>query len=226
MAKTKGKTSLNPEGVIFDLDGTLLDTLEDLASAVNRVLARKGFPTHDLDTFRFFVGEGVVVLITRSLPEDKRDNETIRMCLEAFRDDYGRNWNVKTKPYDGAAEMLDALTDRGLKMAILSNKPDDFTKCCVSELLSNWSFGVVFGQRDGIPPKPDPAAALEVAELLEIAPADFVYLGDSAVDMKTAAAANMFPVGALWGFRPAQELQDGGARVLIGHPMEILGLLG
>jgi len=218
--------SLHPKALIFDLDGTLLNTLEDLADAVNRVLSRKGFPTHDLDTFRFFVGEGVVVLITRSLPEDKRDDESIRTCLEAFRDDYGHNWNVKTKPYDGVAEMLDALTDRGLKMAILSNKPDDFTKRCVSELLSSWSFGVVFGQRDGIPPKPDPAGALEVAELLDLAPADFIYLGDSAVDMKTAAAACMFPVGALWGFRPIQELQEGGARVLIEHPMEILDLMG
>ena len=214
------------KAILFDLDGTLLDTLEDIGNAANRVLAENGFPTHDLDVYRYFIGEGAAWLITRSLPEENRDKETILTCLNAFREDYGQNWNIKTKPYPGVAEMMNALTSRGLKMAILSNKPDDFTKQCAQTLLATWTFDVVLGARDGVPRKPDPLSALEVAAHLKVAPSDFLYLGDSAVDMKTATAAGMFPVGALWGFRSADELQEGGARKLIGHPFEILDCLG
>ena len=220
------KKSMPYKAVLFDLDGTLLDTLEDLGNVVNRVLAKRGFPSHGLDAYRYFIGYGTAMLITRALPEENRNNDTIRTCLEAFREDYRRNWNVKTRVYDGVAEMLNALAPRGLRMAILSNKADDFTKLSVTGLLSNWTFDVVLGQRDGVPPKPDPAGAFEVAQRLNIAPANFLYLGDSAVDMKTAIAAGMFPVGVLWGFRPAQELREGGAQVLIERPLEILSLLG
>src|SRR5574337_1285110 len=101
------------KAILFDLDGTLLDTLEDLGNAANRVLARNGFPIHDVDTYRYLVGEGAVMLINRALPEDKRNDDTTRVCVQAFRDEYGRNWNVKTRPYDGVAEMLDALAMHG-----------------------------------------------------------------------------------------------------------------
>lgn len=213
------------KAILFDVDGTLLNTLEDLCDAVNRVLAGKGFPTHKLDAYRYFVGDGAAMLITRALPEEKRNDDTIRSCLEVFREDYGRNWNVKTKPYDGVTEMLDALIARGLKIAALSNKPHEFTKRCVNHLLPNWTFDVVLGHRDAVPLKPDPAGALEVAKRLNMLPADFLYLGDSAVDMKTAIAAGMFPVGVLWGFRPVEELQENGAQALIERPLEILNLL-
>jgi phosphoglycolate phosphatase len=214
------------KGVIFDLDGTLLDTLEDLGDAVNRVLAAKGFPTHNLDTYRSFVGNGAAMLITRALPEDKRNPETIRACLEAYCEDYGQNWKVKTTVYDGIPQMLDELTACGLKLAVLSNKPHEFTKLCVTDLLPKWNFDVALGQRDGVPLKPDPAGALETAAMLNILPREFLYLGDSAVDMQTAIAAGMFPVGVLWGFHPMDELQEGGAQVLIERPLEILRLLG
>jgi phosphoglycolate phosphatase len=210
---------------IFDLDGTLLDTLEDLGNAVNRVLAARGFPTHEMDAYRYFVGNGEAMLITRALPEEKRSDKLIRTCLEEYRQDYGQNWNVNTKPYAGVAEMLDELVVHGYKLAILSNKPHEFTKLCVSGLLSNWTFDAVLGQCEPIPLKPDPAGALKIAEELKISPSDFLYLGDTAVDMKTATAANMFPVGALWGFRPAEELQKSGAQVLIKRPMDIMDLL-
>jgi phosphoglycolate phosphatase len=213
------------QAVIFDLDGTLLDTLEDIGDAVNRVLAAQGFPVHPIDAYRFYLGDGVAKLITRALPEAKRDGETVRSCLEAYRDDYDRHWNLKTRLYDGISEMLDALTARGLKLAILSNKPHEFTERCVREFLSRWSFDVVFGGRDGAPLKPDPAGALEIARTLGIPPAGFVYLGDTAVDITTAIAAGMTPVGVLWGFRPAQELRESGAQILIEQPIEILGLL-
>jgi phosphoglycolate phosphatase len=214
------------QAVIFDLDGTLLDTLEDLGDAVNRVLSARGLPVHPMDAYRFFVGDGVAMLITRALPADKRDAETVRSCLEAFRADYDRHWNVKTRPYDGVAALLDALTARGLKLAILSNKPHAFARRCVREFLPNWSFAAVFGQRDGVPLKPDPAGALAIAHALGIPPAACLYLGDTAVDIKTAIAAGMTPVGVLWGFRPAEELRASGAQVLIEQPSEVLGLLG
>jgi len=213
------------KAILFDLDGTLLNTLEDLGDAVNRVLAARGFPTHKLDEYRYFIGDGTATLITRALPEGQRNEDTIRACLKALLEAYGRNWKLKTMPYDGVTEMLDGLTACRIKMAVLSNKSHDFTKRCVADLLPNWTFDVVLGQRDTVPLKPDPAGALEVAERLNIPPANFLYLGDSAVDMKTAIAAGMFPVGVLWGFRPAQELKENGAQVLIKRPSEILNLL-
>jgi phosphoglycolate phosphatase len=211
--------------ILFDLDGTLLDTLEDIADAANRVLSERGFPKHNPDLYRYFVGEGAAIMIRRALPEDKRHEDIIRDCLGAFLKDYGRNWKVKTEPYKGIPELLDSLTIRKIKMAVLTNKPHDFAKICVEELLPNWQFGVVLGQRKNVPPKPDPTGALEVSERLELPPSDFLYLGDSAVDMKTAVAASMFPVGAGWGFRPAEELRNNGCRILIKRPMEVLDLL-
>ena len=219
------KTAMTYKAILFDLDGTLLNTLEDLGNSVNRVLARRGFPTHTLNEYRYFVGDGTAMLITRALPQGKRNDETIRTCLEAFSEDYGRNWKVKTSPYEGIPEMLDAVTERGLKIAVLSNKQHEFTKRCVADLLPNWTFDVVLGQRDAVNRKPDPAGALEVAEHLHIPPADFLYLGDSAIDMRTATAARMFPVGVLWGFRSAEELKVSGAQALIERPSEILNFL-
>ncbi len=213
------------KAVIFDLDGTLLDTLEDLGNAVNRVLETNGFPTHEMDAYRYYVGDGEIMLITRALPEENRSDKDIRTCLKEYRQDYGQNWNVNTKPYDGVAEMLDALVMHGFKLAILSNKPHEFTKLCVSGLLANWTFDVVLGQQEPIPRKPDPAGALKIAEGLKIPPSGFLYLGDTAIDMKTAIAAGMFPVGVLWGFRPAEELQKSGAQVLLKRPMDIMNLL-
>ncbi len=219
-------TVLPYHAVIFDLDGTLLNTLEDLGNSVNRVLEQKGLPIHKLDSYRYFVGDGAPMLITRALPEEKRKDKIIHAsCLKAFREDYRQNWNVTARPYEGVPEMLDALNARKLKMAVLSNKPHEFTKQCIAGLLPKWNFDMVLGQRNGIPCKPDPIGALEIAEHLHIQPSRFLYLGDTAVDMKTSIAANMFPVGALWGFRTAQELQENGAQMLISYPLDILNLL-
>jgi len=213
------------KAVVFDLDGTLIDTLEDLGNAMNRILMERGLPTHNMDAYRHFIGDGVAMLVTRALPEEKRNDDSISVYSEAFRQEYSKNWNVMTKPYDSVPEMLDALKLGGLKMSILSNKPHDFTELCVSELLPNWNFDVVIGQRDSVPLKPDPTSALEIAEFLNIPPVDFLYLGDTDIDMKTAIAAGMFPAGVLWGFRSAEELQEGGARALIQSPMEIMNLI-
>lgn len=213
------------KAILFDLDGTLLDTLEDLGNAANRVLEKYGFPTHTMADYRYFVGDGVVTLMNRALPEDKRNNDTIQICVKTFREEYGKSWNVKTRPYDGVSEMLDALATHGLKMAVLSNKPDEFTKLCVTEYLPKWAFDIVLGQRNSLPLKPDPSGALEIAKCLDVPSSYFIYLGDTAIDMKTAISAGMFPVGALWGFRTGKELLESGARALIKRPQEILNLL-
>ena len=213
------------ESILFDLDGTLLDTLEDLGNAANRVLEKYDFPTHPLDTYRYFVGDGAAVLMKRALPENKRDIDIIGVCVQTFREEYGKGWNVKTRPYDGVSEMLDALTVGGLKMAVLSNKPDEFTKRCVTEFLPKWNFDMVLGQRNSLPLKPDPAGAMEIARCLNVIPSHFIYLGDTAIDMKTAVTAGMYPVGALWGFRTEKELLENGAQALIKRPQEILNLL-
>jgi len=213
------------KAIIFDLDGTLLDTLEDVANSVNRVLERHGFPTHSLDDYRHFVGYGVAELIKRVVPLGECNDSDVTKLEEAFREEYSRNWNVLTKPYEGIAETLDELNSHHLKMAVLSNKPDDFTKRCVDAFLPDWSFDMVLGHHRGIPHKPDPTGALQITECLNILPEDILYVGDSAVDMKTAIASGMFPVGALWGFRSKEELQANGAQALVGQPQEILTLL-
>ena len=149
----------------------------------------------------------------------------IRSCLEAFLEDYDKNWNVKTRLYDGIPELLDTLTSRGLKISVLSNKPHRYTLKCMDGFLSDWDFDVVFGQRDEVPRKPDPTGALEIAEQLNILPSDFIYLGDTETDMKTSIGAGMLPVGVLWGFRSAEELRENGAKVLLKKPLDTLDLL-
>jgi len=212
------------KAVIFDLDGTLLDTLKDIANSANSMLKGYGFPTHEVNSYRYFVGDGVTMLISRVLPPDKRNDDTIAECETVFREIYSRSWKLNTKMYEGIPELLDALVEKRVKMAILSNKPDDFIKLCVRELLSKWSFEMILGQRERIPLKPNPYGAHEIAENLGISPERFLYLGDTGVDMRTAVNAKMLPVGALWGFRPPDELRKHGAKALIERPMELLAL--
>jgi phosphoglycolate phosphatase len=216
---------MNYRAVIFDLDGTLLNTLDDLGNAMNRTLEHEGFPTHSIDAYRYFVGNGVMMLVKRALPEEHRDDETIQQCLTKFMTDYQQHCQIDTRPYEGIAEMLDALAARGLKMAVLSNKPDAEAKRCVADLLTNWSFEVVLGHREGMPHKPDPAGAQEIAEQFQLPPSEILYVGDTATDMQTALAARMFPVGVLWGFRSREELVQSGARAVVEHPLDIASFL-
>jgi phosphoglycolate phosphatase len=212
-------------GIIFDLDGTLLDTIEDLADSMNQVLTDLGFPNHTLNAYKYFVGEGVEALIRRALPEDQLRPELLDHCLGALREEYSRRWENKTRPYPGIPELLDHLTGLGLKMAILSNKLDYFTRIMVARLLPRWRFDPVLGARPLVPKKPDPTGALEIAEALHLAPDCFLYLGDTGIDMKTASAAGMAPVGVLWGFRQAEELRSHGARWLIEKPGDLVSLI-
>jgi len=212
--------------VIFDLDGTLLDTIEDLADAMNAVLGRGGFPTHGVEAYKTFVGDGIELLVGRALPGDRQDAVTLRECVEAFGREYAGRLDRKTRPYDGVMEMLRALASRGLKLAVLSNKPHAATVQVVAALLGGVNFDVVRGALPGVPRKPDPAAALAIAAQLGELPRACLCVGDSGNDMRTAVAAGMTPVGALWGFRGEAELRAGGAEILVGTPLEIVGLLG
>lgn len=211
--------------VIFDLDGTLLDSLSDIANAANEVLAELSLPVHPVNDYRFMVGDGVAMLFERALPSDRREAALIERCVEGFRRTYERHWNQSSRPYDGIVELLDTLVSWQRKLAVLSNKPQKFTERCVREYFSEWPIAPVFGQRAGVPRKPDPAGALEIAAHFQVAPADCLYLGDSLVDMQTACRAGMFAVGALWGFRPRSELEAHGAAAVVAHPREVLDLL-
>lgn len=213
------------EAIIFDLDGTLLDTIEDLTDSMNQVLSRFGFPGHDREAYKYFIGDGIDVLVRRALPPENRDEEMVARCVVAMREEYSLRWDKKTRPYPGIPELLDALFQRGLSLAILSNKPHDSSQMVVAKLLPKWPFQIVLGARPSVPKKPDPAAALEIAERLHLTPGKFLYLGDTGTDMKTAIDAGMFPVGALWGFRTAQELIDHGAKALVEKPLDFLQYL-
>jgi phosphoglycolate phosphatase len=210
---------------VFDLDGTLLDTIDDLADSMNAVLAGMGFPGHSIAEYKYFVGDGVVMLVRRALPEANRDEATVVLAIAAQRREYGKRWADKTKPYDGVPELLDALAERGLALAVLSNKPDDFTRVVVGKFLPRWKLAIVRGESKTTPPKPDPQGAVAIAKEFGIAPAQCLYVGDTNTDMRTACAAGMHAVGALWGFRTADELLASGARALIAHPLDLLKLL-
>jgi len=211
--------------VLFDLDGTLLDTLEDLADSMNAALGQLGFPPHELAAYKYFVGDGVANLVIRALPEDGRDEATVGRCVELMRGIYAEHWADKTQPYPGIPELLDALAERGVRMAVLSNKPDDSTRLCVAKLLPRWRFDAVIGASKAIPPKPDLAGVREIVARLGVPVQEFLYVGDTNTDMQTALAAGMYPVGALWGFRTAEELGASGAKALIEKPGELLRLL-
>ena len=213
------------KAVIFDLDGTLLDTLSDLGDSMNSVLERNGFPVHDLESYKYMIGDGVELLVRRALPESINDTDEIAEFIAEYRAEYKKNWKNKTMPYDGIIGLIESLHSLGLRLAVLSNKPHDSTEMCVEEFLPFDRFDIILGHRPDKNPKPDPAGAVEITEKLNI-PADHIlYLGDTGVDMKTAVAAGMYPVGVLWGFRTESELSESGAKDLINKPEELLQII-
>ena len=149
------------KAVLFDLDGTLLNTLDDLADSMNTVLKRFGFPQHPVEAYRYLVGDGIVNLVSQALPDQYRDETTINRIVSVDREEYARNWSNKTRPYEGIPDLLNALQNRGIAICVLSNKPDEFTQIIVKRFLPNWKFAVVRGANDETPIKPDPAGALQ-----------------------------------------------------------------
>jgi len=213
------------KAICFDLDGTLLDSLADLANCTNKILLKRGFPEHPEAAYRYFVGEGSRMLMTRVLPEEVRNEPLIEECRQDFEATYRECWNEQTVPYEDIPELLNALQRRKLKLTVLSNKPHEFTLLAVNKLLPSWYFDMILGQREGVPRKPDPAGMLEICEKLKILPGSFIYLGDTATDMKTSVAAGCFSVGVLWGFRSEEELRDNGANAIVKDPLDVLKML-
>jgi phosphoglycolate phosphatase len=210
---------------IFDLDGTLLDTLDDIADATNAALKKMGFPGHETSAYKYLTGDGVRALAERSLPDSARDEATIAACIQELRTEYASRWGRKTRPYPGVPELLSALAHRGIRMNILSNKLDEFTRQAARDFLSGIDFAFVIGAKPDLAPKPDPGGALLISRELRISPGQILYLGDTGVDMQTAVRAGMFPVGALWGFRDKKELRENGARAVIARPPDLLGFI-
>ena len=217
---------MTPRAVLFDLDGTLLDTLEDIGRSADAALQEHGFPPHPVEAYRRFIGDGVAVLFQRALPPGAgEDQDLVARLVSAFGRTYGDGWDRTTRTYPGIDDLIDALAGRSIPMGVLSNKPDLFTRKCVERFFPSRPFAVVLGQREGVPRKPDPAGALEAAETLGVPPSEVLYLGDSSVDMLTAARAGMYAVGASWGFRSVEELTAHGARRIVDHPREVLDLI-
>jgi phosphoglycolate phosphatase len=210
------------KAVIFDLDGTLLNTLEDLADSTNIVLRNCGYPEHDLQAYKYFVGNGIEALVKRALPETERNEKNIDRCVALMNSEYARRWTNKSRAYPGIPELLEGFEDRGYIVNILSNKTDEATQKIVAELLTSWRFKVVLGARAETPKKPDPTAALSIAAHVGFPPAEILFLGDTAIDMQTARTSGMYGIGVLWGYRPAEELIAGGARILLNDPQDLL----
>jgi len=210
------------KAAIFDLDGTLVDSLADIGGAMNHALEHHGLPAHPIDAYRQFVGEGVHRLAEKALPPARQDLK--EPVLAEYRRYYAEHLLHATKPYPGIEALLDALSARGVKLAVLSNKPDPATRTLVQHFFSRWPLVAVYGERPGVPRKPDPTAALEIAKAAGAAPSECMFIGDSAIDMRTATAAGMLPVAVLWGLRERAELEENGARALVTHPEQILAL--
>lgn len=208
---------------IFDFDGTLVDTLEDLADSMNQSLTDLGLPEHPLESYRYFVGQGIRNLVIAAAGDV--DGETEAKILARMVEHYQHNWRNKSRPYRGIPELLTRLKDKGMKLAVLSNKPDDFTQVMAKYFFPGDVFDFVRGEVPDTPRKPDPAGALLIARELDVPPGEFIYLGDTNTDMKTGLAAGMFTIGVTWGFRPVEELREAGAEAIVDRPDEVLGLV-
>ena len=208
--------------VLFDLDGTLTDTLDDIADAMNRSLRLHGLAEWPVDAYRYLVGDGAKKLAERAVREHQELALPVQREYQAY---YQEHTRVKTKPYDGVPEMLRALQERGVPLAVFSNKPDADTKNVVAHFFPEIRWTVVRGQVEGVPVKPDPAGALAAAKAMGVVPDEVLYLGDTSTDMQCALNAGMHPVGALWGFRTEEELRSSGAEQIAAHPEDILTML-
>ena len=207
--------------VLFDLDGTLTDTIDDISDAMNRSLRLHGLPGWTVAEYCYLVGDGARVLAQRAV----RDRQDLALSVQKeYQAYYQEHTRVKSRPYEGVPEMLQSLAAKGLPLAVFSNKPDADTKNVVSHFFPDIPFAVVRGQLEGVPVKPDPMGALAVAQSLGVRPEEVLYLGDTATDMRCAVNAGMQPVGVLWGFRKRDELEESGAKWIIAHPLEALPL--
>ena len=209
--------------VIFDLDGTLLDSIEDIASSMNKVLESLQLPTHKIEDYKYFVGGGVDILVENAL--NNQSKEIKDEVIKRFKIEYDGKLHSKTLPYDGIYELLDELKKLDINLAVLSNKPHEFTVSYVNHFFKNYNFKEIHGQKKDVPKKPDPKAALDIVKCLNSSCENTYFIGDTKIDMQTAKSANMTAIGVLWGFRDEKELRDFGADFIVSNPLEILKII-
>jgi len=214
---------MSHKGIVFDLDGTLLDTLDDIMYAANAVMEQSGFPQHDKQAIRSFVGSGLRSLMKRALPERERTAEMVGHCFGQMMEVYRANYKNKTVPYPGIVALLDVLRGKGIPMVVFSNKADELTRKLVEAILPGY-FLAVQGMTTEELKKPNPKVAIELAEKMGLRPEECLYVGDSDTDMLTANNAGMYGVGVTWGFRDRENLVAGGAKLLVEEPAEIMKL--
>jgi phosphoglycolate phosphatase len=215
---------MDKKTIIFDLDGTLLDSLQDIVISTNQVLEKLGYPTHDLESYKQFIGDGARKLLLRALPKNIQDDE-IETALELFTQIYSKTIHSNTKPYEGIYEMLDSLKANGFSLNLLSNKPQQFTLKYYDIFFSKYEFDFVYGQSEEFPKKPNPKTALHIANSLQIEPENIYFVGDTSTDMQTANNAGMKSIGVMWGMRDRNELESNGADFIIQTPNELLDIV-
>jgi phosphoglycolate phosphatase len=215
----KNSNPVKYPAVIFDLDGTLADTLKDLADATNWALAQFNLPPHPLESYRYLVGEGRTQLCRKALPQDRQDltDELARLMTEY----YSQHCFDYSRPYPGIPELLERLTARGVRLTVLSNKPQPFVELTMKKLFGEFHFDIVMGDTPDMPRKPDPSGAILIAQRLGLSPEKIAYVGDTSIDMQTANRAGMPAVGVTWGFRDRQELAEYGAKFIVDSPDEL-----
>ena len=209
--------------VIFDLDGTLLDSIEDIASSMNKVLESLQLPTHKIEDYKHFVGGGVDILVENALSNQSKEIKD--EVIKRFKIEYDGKLHSKTLPYDGIYELLDELKKLDINLAVLSNKPHEFTVSYVNHFFKNYNFKEVHGQKKDVPKKPDPKAALDIVKCLDSSCENTYFIGDTKIDMQTAKNANMTAIGVLWGFRDEKELKEHGADFIVKEPLEIINII-
>ncbi len=210
---------------IFDLDGTLLDTLADIADSANEVLGQKGFPIYTVEEYKTLVGRGFRQLFTNALPQETSDKK-IDECCALFKQIYQENWNNRSKAYPQIPAMLEELKNQGCRLAVLSNKQDRYTKQCVDYFFAEDLFDYAFGERERVAKKPDPQGIFQISALLDIPLNQTCFVGDSGIDMQAGNNAGIFTVGVSWGYRTVEELKENKADAIISEPMELLKYAG
>lgn len=212
------------KAVIFDLDGTLLNTLIDLQESVNKVLANYNFPTHQIDKYKYFLGNGIEVLTKKAFPNSITENEFTKY-LKEVKEEYSSRQISKTRPYDGILDMLKELNKRDIKIAVLSNKPHEFTLPTINHYFGNIKFEAIFGARDNVGRKPSPESVHEILNIMECTAEECFFVGDSETDMQTGVNSGMQAIGVKWGFRTVDEMNKNGASFIIDTPSDIFNLL-
>ena len=212
------------KAVIFDLDGTLIDSKEDLGLATNRVLCGRGYAAWPVEQYGIFMGHGLRALTEQALPEASRTDEEIDRCHALILEDYGRNCMVKTRLYAGIDKVLDHLAEKGVRMGVLTNKPHAIACRIVEGLLGAWHFDFVQGGQEGLPLKPEPDGVHRFCRQVQVEPEETLFVGDSDVDVMTASNAGLCCLGVSWGFRGRRELEEAGAWRVIDKAEEMIGL--